>query len=85
MGGGEMGGGRINFFFGGEDQWKAWNRSCDLRANEKPWKKLHPMAQTDRQTDTHKDGHHDSMTESADLKRDMHHKYVETFCRNTVS
>ena len=47
-------------FFGGEggaeggreDQWEAWNWSCDMRANERPWQKLHRMAQTytDRRT-----------------------------------
>ena len=36
---------------GKEDQWKAWNWSCDLRANERPQKKLHPMAHTSIQTD----------------------------------
>ena len=38
-------------------QWEAGIWSCDLRANERPWKKLHPMAQTS--------GHGDSMTNSA--------------------
>ena len=46
--------------------------SCDLRANERPKKKLHVMAQTDRQTN----GHGDSMTESAQwadsVKRHSH-------------
>ena len=35
---------------GREDQWEAWNWSCDLSANERPRKKLHPMAQTDKKT-----------------------------------
>ena len=35
---------------GGEDQWEAWNWSCDLRANETPREKLHMMAQKKRQT-----------------------------------
>ena len=39
-----------------EDQREAWNWSCDLRANERPWgKKLHLMAQTDIQTSRHPD------------------------------
>ena len=25
----------------GIDHWEAWNYSCDLRANERPWKKLY--------------------------------------------
>ena len=50
---------------GKEDQWEAWNWSCDLRANERPWKKLHPMAQTYTQTDILTNGHGDSMTNSA--------------------
>ena len=37
---------------GGGDHWEAWNWSCDLRANERPRKKLHSMAQTDRHTHT---------------------------------
>ena len=28
---------------GREDQWEAWNWSHDLRANERPHKKLHPI------------------------------------------
>ena len=38
--------------------------SCDLRANERPQKKLHGEG-TDTQTDTQTDKHRDSMTESA--------------------
>ena len=33
----------------GEDQWEAWNWSCDLRANERP--KKTPPDGADRQTD----------------------------------
>ena len=33
------------------DQWETGMWSCDLRANERPLKKMHPTAQTDRQTD----------------------------------
>ena len=47
---------------GREDQWEAWNWSCHLRANERPWKKLHPIAHTDRQ----KHGNGDSMTNSSE-------------------
>ena len=41
------------------DQWEARNWSCDLRANERPRKKLQPMAQTHKQTHkkTHKHTH----------------------------
>ena len=49
---------------GREDQWEAWNWSCDLRANERP-KKIHPLTQTDRQSDKHDN----SMTESAQWGR----------------
>ena len=35
---------------GREDQWDAWNWSCDLRANERP-KKTAPYAQTNIQAD----------------------------------
>ena len=52
---------------GRKDQWAAWNWSCDLLANERPWEKVHPMAQTTRQTSRHFDGHADSLTESAQL------------------
>ena len=43
--------------------------SCDLRANERPRKKLHSMAQTDTQTHISTDGHGDSMTNSAQWGR----------------
>ena len=46
---------------GGGDQWEAWNWSCDLRANERPRKKLHQMAHKTRLTN--------SMTESAQRGR----------------
>ena len=36
---------------GGEDQWEAWNWSCDLRANARPRKKMHPMAHNYKRTD----------------------------------
>ena len=47
---------------GREDQWEAWNWSCDLRANKRPKKTAPNGRQTDRQV-TH--GHGDSMTESS--------------------
>ena len=37
------------------DQWESWNWSCDFRANEKPKKTMHPMAQTYILTDTQTD------------------------------
>ena len=46
-------------------KWEAGIWSCDLRANERPRKKLHLMAQTNRQTHSQTDGHGDSMTNSA--------------------
>ena len=50
-------------------QWEAWNWSCDLRANDRPRIKLHPMAQAnklpDKETNRQTDGHRNSMTESA--------------------
>ena len=36
---------------GGVDQWEAGIWSCDLRANERPRKKMHSMAQTHRTTE----------------------------------
>ena len=39
----------------GEDQWEAWNRLCDLRSKERPWKKTAPIGANrhpDRQTTT---------------------------------
>ena len=47
-----------------EGQWEAWNWSCDLRANERPPKKLHPMAQNHTHTHRQTVGHGKSMTES---------------------
>ena len=59
----------------GGDQWKAWNWSCDTRANERPQKKCTWWrTQTHRQTwqknapggaHKHTDGHGDSMAELA--------------------
>ena len=43
---------------------EAWNRSCDLRADERPKKTASDDA--DRQTNKQTDGHRDSMTELAD-------------------
>ena len=65
MGGGGVGREKWVEVYGGENQWEAWNWSWDLKANERPWKKLYPMAQTNKQINKQKKRTCNSMTELA--------------------
>ena len=52
-----------------------------MRANERP-KKMHPMAQTDKQTDRQTNGHGDSMTNSAQWGQVSEEKKVNSLFQN---